>query len=231
MKIRAQLRQTIKQLCPPIVLSMFRKVFAFLAANKRPELVEGEKSADWYDARYAESEEYKKPFYQSVYYPLWSVIADRISARGFRSINDIGCGAGQFAELLRFHGVENYRGLDLSEEAISLARKKELAYRFEVRDVIADPPSDWGQFDCTVSLEFLEHVQEDLAVIFAMPEGHRFIGTVPNFPFISHVRHFKDSDEVIARYGPYFKQLSVSTHMGDKEDKLFFLMDGVRAAS
>ena len=231
MKISAHARHVAKQLCPPIVLTAIRKLNVLSRATSRAKLQEGEKSAAWYDAAYIETEEYKKPFYRSAHYPLWSVIVDRITARGFVSVNDIGCGAGQFAELLKFHGMTSYRGLDLSEQAIKMARRKELGYQFEIRDVVVHPPADWDLYDCTVCLEFLEHVEEDLKVISAMPEGHQFIGSVPNFPYVSHVRHFTDSDEVAARYGPYFRSLSVSTHMGNRDGQHFFLLDGVRGAS
>ena len=230
MKPHTQIKQSLKKICPPIMLPLLRKLNAVVRGSNETKSDKGEKPASWYDDHYQASEEYRKPFFRSVYYPLWSVIADRILAKGFESINDIGCGAGQFAELLRFHGVPVYRGLDLSEEAIGLANSRDLGYRFEVRDVIASPPTDIDEFDCTVSLEFLEHVEQDLDVISALPEGHSFIGTVPNFPFISHVRHFQDEAQVIARYGEFFESLSVSTHMGDKEGKLFFLLDGVRGA-
>jgi len=44
--------------------------------------------------------------------------------------------------------------------------------------------------------EFLEHIEHDLDVIrFIRPRTY-FVGTVPNFPYVSHVRHFQDCDEV-----------------------------------
>jgi hypothetical protein len=62
--------------------------------------------------------------------------------------------------------------------------------------------------------------------------GKRCLFSVPNFPYPSHVRYFRDAAEVIARYGPFFHNLSVTTfkspNSGATATDLFFLADGVR---
>ena len=61
--------------------------------------------------------------------------------------------------------------------------------------------------------------------------GKRCLCTVPNFPYESHVRHFKDAAEVAARYGPFLDGLDVMEFRSprDPADR-FFLMDGIRNA-
>ena len=34
-----------------------------------------------------------------------------------------------------------------------------------------------------------------------MEPGAKFLGSVPNFPFTSHVRHFRSERDVLSRYG------------------------------
>jgi hypothetical protein len=56
----------------------------------------------------------------------------------------------------------------------------------------------------------------------------RFIATVPNFPFVSHVRHFVDCSEVAARYGRYFDDFSAVPLFGNEKGKTFFVLEGIK---
>ncbi len=79
-----------------------------------------------------------------------------------------------------------------------------------------------------VTTEFLEHVEEDLSVIGKVRSGAHFIGTVPNFPYISHVRHFDNVDQVNERYGSCFCDLRIVEIFGVQPDSKFYLMDGTK---
>ncbi|MEO0700227.1 MAG: class I SAM-dependent methyltransferase [Pseudomonadota bacterium] len=61
---------------------------------------------------------------------------------------DFGCGTGQMLSLLRrsigFEG--EYVGYDIAPEAIELARKTHPAGRFEVRDILSQPPEETFDF-------------------------------------------------------------------------------------
>jgi hypothetical protein len=57
-------------------------------------------------------------------------------------------------------------------------------------------------------------------------KGSRFYGTVPNFPFVSHVRHFRDENEVRSRYASCFQNLRVDRFLADAKGKVFYLLDG-----
>ena len=57
----------------------------------------------------------------------------------------------------------------------------------------------------------------------------RCLCSVPNFPNESHVRMFKDSAEVAARYGRFFTTFDVVEFKSPRyEPDRFFLFDGVR---
>jgi len=72
------------------------------------------------------------------------------------------------------------------------------------------------------------YVEGDLEVVQRLRRGARFIGTVPDFPYVSHVRHFTSCGEVEARYGKYFNTFSVDEFVDPVGNKKFFMMDGVR---
>ena len=62
--------------------------------------------------------------------------------------------------------------------------------------------------------------------------GKRCFCSVPSFDDPSHVRHFRDAAEVVARYGPFFRDLDVATFASPRSDPHarydFFLFEGVR---
>ena len=84
-------------------------------------------------------------------------------------------------------------------------------------------------YDAVISLEFLEHVDGDMSVLRRIRQGKRFYGSVPNFPYESHVRHFLDCRQVAERYGPLFTGFRVDEFLADGGARKYFLMEGVKA--
>ena len=138
MKTRARLRSLVLDVTPPALLELARAVRA--RTPFAPRVVPpGVRPASWYDAAYAATDEYRRHYTESQYYFLWSVLADRMLQDPPASVLDLGCGPGQFAELLRDKGLPRYRGVDLSEPAIALARQRCPGYAFETADLVASP--------------------------------------------------------------------------------------------
>jgi SAM-dependent methyltransferase len=227
MKTRARLRSLVLDVTPPALLELARAVRA--RTPFAPRVVPpGVRPASWYDAAYAATDEYRRHYTESQYYFLWSVLADRMLHDPPASVLDLGCGPGQFAELLRDKGLPRYRGVDLSEPAIALARQRCPGYAFETADLVASSLLGQGGYDCLVALEFLEHVEPDLEILAKVPSGTRFYGTVPSFPYVSHVRHFDDAEAVRARYGHLFEPFRVDAFPANATGKVFYLLEGTR---
>jgi SAM-dependent methyltransferase len=185
--------------------------------------------ANWYDQVYSNSDAYRCDYTQSPYYFSWCVIADRILRSGHRRVLEIGCGSGQFAAMLRDQGIAEYVGLDFSPAAVAIAKKAAPSYRFVVGD--ARSSSIYSEFDyeTLVCTEVLEHIDDDLAVVAKFAPTKRCICTVPNFPYVSHVRHFDGIDAVRARYEPFFDRLDVVAFRGiQSPTDEFFLFEGIR---
>ncbi|QDT06291.1 hypothetical protein K227x_47000 [Rubripirellula lacrimiformis] len=200
-----------------------------LGIGKKPESV-GQQQPGFYDDMYASSEEYRKPFWQSRYYFLWTVLVERLRTGGASQVLEIGCGSGQFAELLYRDLNLGYLGVDISQEGIRQATQKGLAnYRFETADAIQSPILTDASYDTVVCTEVLEHIEQDLEMIQRIKAGTRCLCTIPNFPYVSHVRHFASCREVTERYGGLFDDFSVwglaGTH---REGVVYYLFDGVR---
>ncbi len=208
--------------------SVIRRMKSLFLGDGRIQIGQ-EQDATYYDKMYSESDEYAKPFWQSRYYFLWSVIVERIRDGKYGQVLEVGCGSGQFAELLKRDTLVEYTGIDLSVVAIEQARTKGLSgYRFESGDALTSPllNADYGVLVCT---EVLEHIQDDRKLAGRFKRGSRCICTVPNFPYESHVRHFKTEQDVIDRYGDLFDSMSVwGLASAYKQGDIYFLFDGVR---
>jgi 2-polyprenyl-3-methyl-5-hydroxy-6-metoxy-1,4-benzoquinol methylase len=160
---------------------------------------------------------------------MWAIIADRVRRAGAPAVLEIGCGPGYLAAFLIDQGVRDYTGLDFSRSALERARQAVPRGRFIEGDARTATAYQDCRYDILICTEVLEHIEADLDVVSRFPGGIRCLCSVPNFEDDSHVRTFRDADEVLARYGSFFERLDVMTlnspnGYGDR----FFLFDGIR---
>jgi SAM-dependent methyltransferase len=185
----------------------------------------------WYDEAYSRTREYREPYFDSRYFPVWTVIADRLLSAGARRVLDIGCGPGQLAAYLGELGLE-VTGIDFSPKAIELARRAAPDADFHVGDVL-EPHWYEDGYDAFVCTEVLEHLTRDHELVQSWPAGTRCLCTVPDFPYESHVRYFKTDQDVRARYADFFTALAVREFKhapnADRAVLRYFLFDGIRA--
>jgi trans-aconitate methyltransferase len=211
-------RATVKALTPPILLALAKRIL-----GRGPGL----QRAGYYDQFYAASEEYAKAYPDSVYYPVWTVVSDRLTRAAARSVLDLGCGPGQFAELLRDKAIPTYCGIDFSVVSIQHAKERCPGYDFIVAD-LADVAGLDLDYDWALALEVLEHIEDDIGVLGQLKPGTRVILTVPNFPDRAHVRVFSDAAEVERRYGHLFEDTTVDTFKHGSAGLEIFLLEGRR---
>jgi SAM-dependent methyltransferase len=196
---------------------------------RRPgHAIGAERTADWYDKKFARTPSYHGPYPGSPYYFLWSVIVDRIRRAGLRRVLDIGCGTGQLAAYLRDQGIDSYVGIDFSPKAIEYARRSAPHARFVVGDArTSDIYTE--DHDVLICTEVLEHIADDLAVVERFRPRTRCIFSVPSFDSAGHVRFFSDTSEVVERYGDYFGDLDVvALPQATAPSNRIFLADGER---
>ena len=207
-----------------------RSVAGRLGPFTEPRRLTGiERGSAWYDGAFRDIEEYHWPYPQSRYYFLWAVIVDRVRRSGLPRVLEIGCGPGQLAAFLLDQGVEQYTGIDFSPVAVEIARAKAHGARLIVGDARTSSIYTEFKYDIIICTEVLEHIQDDLIVLDRFPAGTRCLCTVPNFPYESHVRHFRDAGEVAARYSSFFGDFDVAGFKGTQSAaEMYFLFDGVR---
>jgi len=159
------------------------------------ELNKEEFTKEYYDKYYKESEGYRLHYSKLPYVKIWERAVELCGDRIF----EIGCGSGQFANMISDVKKE-YCGFDVSSEAVKLATSLNLPYtQFMIRDYnhfIKYP----GSYDTYVAFEILEHVKDDLGLLMRVPDKKLTIFTVPTFDYESHVRLFKTEVCIIQRY-------------------------------
>jgi len=186
------------------------------------------KNETWYNKYYKIHQEtggeYVKKPEQTFYWPVWEIALKWI---GHARVVDLGCGPGQFGLACMRKGIL-YKGYDFSPQAIEMAG--EITGHpecFKVADITKNMGIGFDKHKVVVTLETLEHINNDLGILEDIPKGMRVIFSVPSFDYKSHVRFFKDKAAVKKRYGELvdIKQIKDIT-IGP--DKYIFLADGVR---
>jgi trans-aconitate methyltransferase len=225
------MKSILRALTPPIMwrtASRARKAMSDATKKDREFAYGVEQPPEYYDRAFEKAEHWKDHYTDSPYFPLWTVIADRIRRMEVERIFDIGCGPGQIACLLRDIGVPEYRGLDFSTARIEGARTVCPEYEFVAASIFEDDTLETWSYDCVMIMEFLEHVERDLEVVDRIRAGTLVLATVPNFPARGHVRHFEGVSDVEGRYGAHFSELSVVPIVTDTRGKTYYVMEGVR---
>ena len=209
---------------PPVIARLFLRLRPSKCDHQPP--IQGcQRDAAWYDESFPT--QYLNHYTKSNYYALWAIIGDRIKHARFKSILDLGCGAGQMATFLRDLGVSRYLGIDFSPRRIQRAKAICPEFDFAVADLFETPAFETRDYDCVVCTEVLEHLNQDLDLIKRVRGGTRFLASVPNFPWESHVRHFENADMVTERYGDILSEICVHTHRASEGGHTFFLIDGI----
>ncbi len=191
------MRDVLRDLTPPVMWRFFAR--SMMRRTNRQWTFGAEQPPEFYDHTFRAAH-WKQHYTDSHYYPLWTVIADRVRRHGTKRIVDIGCGPGQVACLMRDLKIDHYLGLDFSGERIAHAKQVCPEFEFVQADIFQTDVLETAAYDTVLVMEFLEHVEEDLAVLRRLRRDTYVLATVPNFPATGHVRYFHDADEVIARY-------------------------------
>ncbi len=176
--------------------------FAGAAANQAM-------GSDYYDTVYASSERYTQDYRDMSYYPMWAQAIHTVRSLGNPSILEVGCGVGHLAEYLHDEGFTKYHGFDFSEQAVAMAKKR-TDQDFAVADAY-DPASYDYDYDVAITLEVLEHLDDDLGVLRQLKAGSYVIFSLPTFDDPAHVRFFTNPGQIIQRYQPLvdFKALGL----------------------
>ena len=161
-----------------------------------------QKSSEYYDRAFSEDKKYQGSYRNLLHFPVMQIALSYIKELRNPYILELGCGTGQFAQLLWEHGFREYMGIDFSPKAIEIARSLSPQV-FEVNDCTSYNPPE--EFDCVVTLEVLEHIEDDLHTLSCIRNGMSVIFSVPRFDDPAHVRFFKSKDEVQERYKKLIK--------------------------
>lgn len=149
-----------------------------------------------------EDGQYQVHYSRNIDYIAWqSAIKYLMLLNRSVSILEIGCGPGQFANMLFDYGFSDYTGFDFSQAAVNMAKKVNPAHadRFFVQDAFQTDLLE-RQFDLVICFEVLEHLEADLEMLSRIRPGTKMLLSVPNTDNPTHVRFFPSSGAVRERY-------------------------------
>jgi tetratricopeptide (TPR) repeat protein len=191
-----------------------------------------EKSPSFYNRLFISGgwqKEYHKHYTKCNDYNLWKKILSWIKEVHNPKIIDIGCGPGQFANMLFDNGIIDYKGIDFSHEAIAMARErnKMFAHAFTKDNALTSKIFS-NNYNMVLLLEVLEHIENDLAVLDKIKKNSTIIFSVPNFDSESHVRWFGTQDNIITRYGTIVEIGDIKEALYDSTINKIYLIKGIK---
>lgn len=156
-----------------------------------------------------------------IWYPALSLCRGRII--------DVGCGPGIVGQMALDLGYDYYCGLDFSPHVIDLARERCPAF-FLQADLAASviPPMVMRWADTVLMTEVLEHVEEDLAIVAAVPKGKAVVLSVPSFWSEGHCRWFKSREQAAHRYRAHLHIDVALTEKSPTRQRWYFILKGRR---
>jgi cyclopropane fatty-acyl-phospholipid synthase-like methyltransferase len=133
---------------------------------------------------------------------MFKEVLRQLQLKPVKRILEVGCGTGAFAHFLLDKSDVNYYGFDFSQVAVDKARSRTTRNEiFGLGDATREDAYSRIEYDALVCTEVLEHIESDLIAIELWRAGTYCICSVPNYDADTHVRYFKNSDEVRSRYG------------------------------
>ena len=117
-------------------------------------------------------------------------------------ILEIGCASGSLLKLLEIKGFKNIYGIDISEEAIKLCKKKGIRNCY-VMDAVNMKFKD-EEFDLIIAADVLEHIKDHSIALNewkrVLKKNGKMIVFVPAFKFL-----WSDHDDINHHYRRYSK--------------------------
>lgn len=163
-----------------------------------------EQDCVYYNTIFESSTSYRQSYKQSHYFPGWQKTVEwlKLLSRNDLNIMDVGCGPGQFAEMLKDNSFTSYHGFDFSDIAIDIAKKRipDWADQFKTADIFSSGLLESGAYEAICIFEVLEHLDNDIDCLSRIKPGTIVILSVPNFWDPAHVRIFDSIDAAMNRY-------------------------------
>ena len=123
-----------------------------------------------------------------------------VSSLDVRTVLDVGCGSGENLAALAALGKYELTGLDVSEGALSLSRRRVPSARLMRLDIQTEVPPE--RFDLVISVQVVEHLPDDTAALknmAALASKYVFISTMQGRMrkselAIGHVRNYSATE-------------------------------------
>lgn len=210
-----------KELC-----NAFLSTISESKINSEPQILL-EKNSDFYDELFESggwNEMYYKHYSESHYFRIWLEALKKLKRITSPKIIEIGCGPGQFANLLFDNGLSDYQGIDFSSEAIKYAKIRNSEYKglFNIDDAYTSNIFN-KDYNVAIIFEVLEHVNDDLNILEKVRRDTYIMFSVPNFYSDGHVRWFNSKLDIFNRYRKYVEYEEIQEHSVGGLNKIYLI--------
>lgn len=176
-----------------------------------------ERKAEFYDKIY------KAGYNTAFYFKLYDRVMKKILKVKNPNILEVGCGSGLLASMIIFDLNIPYIGLDFSEIAISIAKKR--GVNCFVGNAYDKVHYD-RDYNILLAIEVMEHLSNDLQIIRLAKPKTNFIMTLPYSDDKAHVRFFRKAEEIVGRYSKFFNKFRIDKVVYPKN--VFWLITGIK---
>lgn len=186
-----------------------------------------EKNSDFYNALFESggwNDMYYKHYSESHYFKIWLEALEKLKKISSPKIIEIGCGPGQFANLLFDNRLNDYQGIDFSSEAIKYAKNRNSDYNslFNIDDAYTSNIFN-KDYNVAIIFEVLEHVNDDLNILEKIRRDTYIMFSVPNFYSDGHVRWFNSKLDIFNRYRKYVEYEDIQEHSVGGLNKIYLI--------
>ena len=157
-----------------------------------------EQKAKYYNDAYSISPKYSLEIdgYNCQYKDLFKLVKSYLNKDEL--ILELGCGTGQFADILIKENYNYSLGLDFSQVAVDMCKKRSGVDKFRCVDLYVYRFID--EYETIICIETLEHIKDDLKIIEKIKPNTKVIFSLPRFDNFAHVRYFIDENSIRQRY-------------------------------
>jgi len=123
--------------------------------------------SEYFKSIYSQSNTFSDDEYENSYNHYELNFGKYLPAKMDARILEIGCGSGHFLYFLKKKGYTNYLGIDLSAEAIEIARKR-ITCHVEKVDAVSFLINKGNCYDAICSNDMIEHISKDQIIDFLL---------------------------------------------------------------
>jgi SAM-dependent methyltransferase len=139
----------------------------------------------------------------------------RLGMLSIENVADLGCGAGNFAAIMRDRNQlpERYLGVDSSHSQISLAKRAYPGWKFIYGDFTQERiRAEYERFGALLMLNLLDTMENDLEFLMSLPQDKPMVFSIPRFEREGSLFYLAEGRDIHDRYSSILNLKSIGRY-------------------